>query len=190
MATSIELPRVRFTVHQYHLMGDAGVFNEGCRFELLDGEIISMTPIGHRHTTCINSNVYRFTVAFQGRAMVSAQNPLVVSEITEPQPDIVLLRWRDDFYRGALPHGEDVLLIVEAGDSSAQLDRQIKAPLYAAAGIPELWLVNLQASVVEVCREPDETGYQSVVPFRRGQRLACLAFPDVAWSVEEILGEA
>ena len=190
MASSIELPRMRFTVDQYHRMGEAGVFSESYRHELLDGEIICMTPIGHRHAACVNSNVYRFTVAFQGRALVSAQNPLIVSEVTEPQPDIVLLRWKNDFYRGALPQGQDALLIVEACDTSIELDRLMKTRLYADAGIPELWLVNLQDNQVEVYRQPVKGEYGSVQQYERGHRLSCLAFPEVSWTVEEILGDA
>jgi Uma2 family endonuclease len=189
MATSIDVPRIRFTIDQYHRIGEAGVLGSDERYELLNGEVISITPIGHRHAACVNSNAYRFTLAFPGRAIVSTQNPLVLGRFTELQPDIALLRWRDDFYRNALPTAEDALLVLEAGDTSVELDRHAKAPLYAAASVAELWLVNLRDHHVEVCRQPIGEEYRSVEQYELGERVGCLAFPHVSWTVDEVLGQ-
>jgi Uma2 family endonuclease len=181
--------RRRFTRDEYHRMAEAGVLREDDRVELLDGEVVVMSPIGGPHTACVK----RLNRLLQRRvgdlAIVSVQDPVELDERSEPQPDVALLRPRDDFYEFVTaPRPEDVLLAIEVGDTSVKFDREVKAPLYARAGVAELWLVDLPASEVQVCRRPGEKGYCEVTVLRRGDTLSPAALPDVSIHVDEILG--
>lgn len=180
--------RYRFTVDEYHRMAEAGVLHEDHRVELLDGGVVVMSPIGDPHAACVN-RINRLLGARVGeRAIVSVQNPIQLDSHSEPQPDVALLRPRDDFYASATPGPEDTLLAIEVGDSSARFDREVKAPLYAKARVRELWLVDLGAGEVRVCRRPDESGYADVSVKRRGDDLSPQALPDVIVRIVDVLG--
>lgn len=181
-------PKRKLTVDEYHRMGEVGIFHEDDRVELLDGELYEMTPIGDGHIGDVNSLNFLFSQRLGGRVIVSVQNPIRLSDYSEPEPDVVLLRPRPDFYRTGKAGPADVLLLVEVADSSLEYDRQSKLPRYAAAGIVEVWIVDVAGGVVEVYREPagDEYAVRSV--HRRGARLSPVALPDVAITVEEIVG--
>lgn len=185
----------RFTVEDYHVMGRAGVFKEDDRVELIDGQIIAMTPIGQRHVACVNQLTYLFTSRVYDRGaspnvLVSVQNPVRLDAHHEPQPDVVLLRPRKDFYADGHPGPEDVLLVVEVADTSLDFDRDVKVPRYAAAGIAEVWLVALEADYVEVYRGPEPDGYAEIVRHRRGEALTVAALPAMdALAVDDALGE-
>jgi Uma2 family endonuclease len=185
---AVELKRWRFTVDEYHRMGEAGVLGEDDRVELIDGEILEMSPIGPGHSGGINRLTYLFVGRVGDRAVVSVQNPVILNDYEEPQPDLMLLRPRSDFYRSATATPADVLLLIEVADSSVDYDRQVKAPLYARNGIPEYWMLNLLRDQVVVYREPIEDGYRSTQVFRRGETISPLAFPDLQITVEELLG--
>ncbi len=135
--------RYRFTVEDYHKMAEVDILGEDDRVELIDGEIIEMAPIGRLHAVCVVRLTDLFGETLRRRAIVWAQNPIGLGERSEPQPDLALLRWRPNFYADADPRPEDVLLIIEVADTSLAYDRDIKVPLYARAGIPEVWLVDL-----------------------------------------------
>jgi Uma2 family endonuclease len=183
-------PRVtrrRFTVDEYHRMGRAGILHEDDRVELIDGELVEMAPIGDKHVLCVNKLTWQFSAQADDRFIVSVQNPVRLSQRTEPLPDLVLLRLPWDRYAGALPGPDDVLLIVEVSDTTVAYDRREKLPRYAAAGIPEVWLVNLPRRSVEVHREPRGGRYQQVTVHRRGERISLLALPDVSVAVDEVL---
>lgn len=160
-----------FTVDEFHRMGEAGVFGEEDRLELIDGEIISMTPIGPRHAACVNRLTALLLPQLGSAAILAPQNPVSLSEHLEPQPDVVLLRSRSDFYSTAHPGPRDLLLVVEVADSSIEYDRGIKVPRYARAGIPEVWLVDLTARLVEVYRRPAGGGYAEQVAIGPGGSL-------------------
>lgn len=180
--------RHRFTVDDYHRMAEAGVLREDDRVELLDGEVVVMSPIGDPHAACVN-RLNRLLGARVGeRAIVSVQNPIQLDSHSEPQPDVALLRPRDDFYASATPRPEDTLLAIEVGDSSVRFDREVKAPLYARAGVPELWLVDLGMGEIRVCRQPAATGYGEVSVKRRGDDLSPQALADVVVRVDAVLG--
>lgn len=179
-----------FTVDDYHRMAEVGLLREDERTELLDGEVLSKMPIGSRHAGCVKWLLRQLSVTLGERAVIGAQDPVRLDRFSEPEPDLSVLRPRADLYRSAHPGPEDLLLVVEVADSSLSLDRQVKAPLYAAAGVPELWLVDLRAELVEVCRDPSPAGYRSTQRIGRGERLSPLAFPDVQLSVSELLGPA
>ena len=180
--------RRRFTADEYERMATAGIFDEDERVELLDGEIVEMAAIGSRHMACVNRLTYLFGPFAPSRFILSVQNSVRVSESFEPQPDVVLLRLRPDFYVGAVPRPEDVLLIVEVADSSLGYDRGTKLRQYAEAGIPEVWVANLRRPSVTQHRDPQAGRYQQVAIFRRGSGISPLAFPDIELRVEDILG--
>ncbi len=186
MAT--EIARYLFTVAEYQRMGEAGIFREDDRVELIEGEIVQMAPIGIRHSGCVAALNALLVPAAANRAVVFVQSPIDLDERTEPQPDLAVLKPRGDFYRAVRPNAGDVLLVVEVADSSLEYDRGVKAALYARAGIPEYWLVNLRDDVIEAYREPQQGAYRVVETLRRGDTIRVAALPDLTLAVTAILG--
>jgi Uma2 family endonuclease len=184
---AIETARRRFTADEYLRMAEAGILTEDDRVELIDGEIVEMSPTGRRHVAAVNRCNRVFSRSVGARALVSIQNPVHLAPYDEPEPDVVLLRPRADDYADELARPADILLLVEVADSSLEYDRQTKLPLYAAAGIPEAWLLNLREHRLEVHREPSPTGYVRSQVYRPGERVAPLAFPDVETAVADLL---
>jgi Uma2 family endonuclease len=184
-----DLQRYRFTVEEYHRMGEAGILPEDSRIELIAGEIVVREPIGSRHAGTVNRLTRLWTSRLGERAVVQVQNPIELpEEDSEPQPDVTLLRPRADFYTGAHPVAADVLLLIEVADSTLAVDRRVRMPLYARAAIREAWILDLTADRVEVYRAPTAKGYRQVATFARGQRLTPEAFPDLTLTVEDLLG--
>ncbi|MEG3862060.1 Uma2 family endonuclease, partial [Microcoleus sp. herbarium12] len=177
-----------FTVQEYHLMGEAGILNEDDRVELIEGEIIQMAAIGTRHATCVRRLIRQFRQLPEESAILDVQNPIQLTERTEPQPDLVLLQPRADYYETAHPIASEVLLLVEVSDSTVDFDREVKVPNYARSGIQEVWLWDLEVNCLEVYREPTANGYTSMQKFERGEMVAPLAFPEFEVSVDFILG--
>lgn len=185
---ALHLTRRRFTVSEYHRMADAGILDEDDRVELIDGEVVEMTPIGSRHAACV-ARLTRLLLQLVGdAAVVWAQNPIDLGEHSEPQPDVVLLKPRADFYSAGHPTPDDIFLLIEVGESSAAVDRRVKAPLYARSGIPEAWLVDLEQETVTLYRDPSPDGYRTAQVFRRGESVAPTAFPGHTLVIDEILG--
>jgi len=181
-----EVIRRRFTVHDYHRMGEAGILHEDDRVELIEGEIVEMAAIGTRHFTCVNG-LTRLLVRSVGDAgIVSVQNPVRLDEHTEPQPDLTVLRVRD--YRESLPMPEDVLLLIEVSDTTLAYDRGVKLPLYARVGIREVWIVDLPGEVIERHTDPSVEGYRSLERVRQGEEIKSAALPELAFRVETVLG--
>lgn len=185
---AIQLARRRFTVDEYHRMAEVGVLTEDDRVELINGEIVEMPPIGDRHAGTLDHLATLLFSHLRHAVQVRVQGPIHLDERSEPQPDLTLLRQRADFYRGAHPRPEDVLLVVEIADTTPAFDRAVKLPLYARSGIAEAWLVDLRGGRLEVHRRPTGEGYGEVRTMRRGETVSPLAFPDVALPVAEILG--
>ena len=169
-------------------MAQAGILREDDRVELLDGEILEITPIGSRHAACVDRLNPLFSDQVRRRAIVRIQNPIRLSERSEPQPDLTLLRPRPDFYAQAHPGPGGFLLVVEVAETFADVDRDVKVPLYARAGILEVWLVDLAGECIEVSRTPTTQGYQEVQRLRRGQCMASQAIPDPELAVDDVLG--
>ncbi len=184
----VELTRRLFDVDEYHRMGEVGILTEDDRVELIDGEIVVMTPIGAPHARCVMFLNDVFVRRLEGRAVVSPQNPVRLHRRMEPQPDIMLLRPPLGRYAKNIPSPGDTLLVVEVAQSSQYHDRVVKLPRYAAAGIPEVWIVDLDAGVVDVHREPTADGYRVSRRLERHQEVAPEAFPDVVLAVDDILG--
>jgi Uma2 family endonuclease len=169
-------------------MGEAGIFHPDARLELLEGEIYQMSPIGIPHAACVDFLSRFFNRHFGDRMIVRGQNPVRLSDLSEPQPDIALLRWRDDFYRSAHPTPADVLLVIEVADSTVETDRSYKIPLYASAGIPEAWLVNLPEERIELFAEPAGGVYQNNKIFSRGEEVQSHVVADLRVGVSDVLG--
>lgn len=161
--------RHRWTVAKYHRMVETGLLSEADRVELIEGELFAMAPIGSPHGGEVNYLVRCFAALMaQDKIVLAVQNPVTLPDDSEPQPDIAVLRWRDDFYRKSHPLPEDVLLIIEVADTTAQYDRDIKIPLYARHHIPEVWLVDLQQRRLESYRQPEQGEYRQVNFFSKG----------------------
>jgi Uma2 family endonuclease len=170
-------------------MGAAGIFSEDDRVELIEGEVIRMSPIGSRHAACVDRIVNALLGRFAGHGViVRVRNPIRLDEYSEPQPDVALLHPRDDFYAGEHPTPADVLLLVEVADTSIEYDRVIKVPLYARAGIPEVWLVDLTKETIELYAQPLNGAYQTSRQAARGESLTSSSIPTLTSSAESILG--
>jgi Uma2 family endonuclease len=174
-------------VDEYYRMAEAGILAPTERVELIDGEIIAMPPIGRRHVFCVARLTHAFVAGVGDRAIVLVQSPLRLADYSEPEPDLVILRQRDDGYADADAGPADALLVIEVADTSQRYDRQVKVPLYARAGIPEVWLVDLVAATITIYREPAPTGYAQAIVVRGDEELRPLAFPDLILSVVRIL---
>jgi len=185
---SVQMQRRLFTVQEYHLMSEAGVFGEDDRVELIEGEIIEMAAIGTRHASCVRRLIGQFREIPEEIAILDVQNPIQLTERTEPQPDIVLLQPRSDYYDTAHPIPSDVLLLVEVSDSTVDFERNVKVPNYARSGIQEVWLWDLEVNCLEVYRDPIANGYTLIQKFERGQQVSPMAFPEFTVSVDLILG--
>ena len=178
--------RHRFTVEEYHKMGETGIFDEDDRVELAEGEIVEMTPIGAWHAETVTTFTMLFAGGASGNYDVSVQNPVVLGDHDEPQPDLALLRL--DRNRTRLPHPEDVLLVVEVSDTTLRYDREAKFPIYARASIPEAWLVDLQNGVIELHTEPSPDGYKVVRKFDRTETVTSTKVREVSIRVALVLG--
>jgi Uma2 family endonuclease len=186
----VDVTKKLFTVDEYYKMAEAGIFGESHRVELIDGEVIEMSAIGHRHLGCVNCANTLFIESFGRRAVVSPQNPILISIWTEPQPDLVVLKPRKDFYRRKKPEPADALFVVEVADTSISYDRDVKVPRYAAAGVPEVWIEDLNNDQLLVYRSPAANRYSLSFALQRGDSVSPLAFPDVTFTIEDLLGES
>lgn len=187
MSAVLERVRHRVTVDEFHKMGEAGIFMEDDRVELIDGEMVDMAPIGSRHASVVKRLTNLLATLAQGRAIVSAQDPLRLALHSEPEPDLMLLKPRADFYSEAHPGAEDVFLLIEVCDTTVRYDREVKLPLYARHGVAEVWLIDLEARTVEICRMPQpEAGDYAERETFPGGALAPRALPDCRVVVEEL----
>ena len=177
----------RFTVDQYYAMAKAGILKKEDRVELIDGVIVAMAPIGNRHLATTDRCTKIFIEAVGGRAIVRVQGSVTFDDRTMPEPDLALLKPRDDFYASEAAGPGDVLLIVEVSDSSLDYDRGEKLALYARFGIPETWIAALPEQTLEVHTEPDGDEYKRKRIYSPGDTISPGCFPDIALPVSEIL---
>ena len=176
-------PVRRFTVEEYHRMGEVGILDEDEGVELIDGWILKMRPIGSQHAACV-SLLNRVLRPVEETAIVRVEDPIILNDETEPQPDIAVVRFKANLYADAHPRPEDVLLLIEVAETSLEEDREIKLPRYAASSIPEVWIVNLVENLIEVYREPlilanGIPGYRDRTDFLSGEPMRPGAFADV-----------
>ncbi len=177
----------RFTSVEYHRMAETGVLHPDERVELIEGEIVEMSPIGARHARCVDRLTALLVPLVTGRAIVRVQGPVLLSPTSEPQPDVALLAWRGDFYPVA-PGPSDIMLVIEVADSSLLTDRRVKVPLYGRSGVSETWLIDLVGNRVEIHRGPGPSGYASTETCRGREAVTVEAWPDLAFEAETLLG--
>lgn len=168
---SIQLAKRLLTVEEYHKMAEVGILDKDDRVELINGEIIEMSPIGKLHVNRVNRITSIFKKLPDEKAILSVQNPVSIAPYSEPEPDISLLEFRADFYEEDLPKAENVLLVIEVADTSLGYDREVKKPLFASAGIPELWIVNIEDEQVEVYKTPQNGDYIHRQDYKRGDTI-------------------
>jgi Uma2 family endonuclease len=186
---ALDLATRHFTVDEYHRMGEAGILGCEERLELISGQIVVREPIGVRHASVVDRLNRLWTSRLGERVIVRVQNPVQFVEAdSELQPDILLLRPRDDFYATGHPHASDVLLLIEVADTTLRLDRRVKIPLYAAVGIGETWLCDLVAERLEVYSQPAGGAYNLTRTLDRGETVAPGGLPDGLVAIDEVLG--
>jgi Uma2 family endonuclease len=187
MAVEVAAARRLFTREEYHRMGEVGILKPTDRVELISGEIIKISPQGRRHRAFIDNLTHLLDAGLAGRAIVSIQMPIVLADDTEPEPDVQILRRRTVPYKDREADANDVLLLVEVAESSLAYDRSTKLRLYAAAGIPEYWIVDCVAESVDVHRAPHAESYREVTRVAGPEATVALqAFPDVTLALAEI----
>jgi Uma2 family endonuclease len=174
------IKRRQINVDDYHRMGEIGLIGPDERVELIEGEIIDMAPIGFDHAGLVNWLTDRLISAVRGKANLSIQNPVRLNNRTEPEPDFAVLKLRDDFYRKQLPTAADTLLIIEVSNTSERYDREIKLPLYAAHGIPEVWLISIEKKTLSIYRTPLSDRYENEQTTDRPGVVTLAALPDVS----------
>jgi Uma2 family endonuclease len=183
----LQVEKRLWTVEEYHGMARAGILREDDRLELIKGEVVAMSPIGVRHMACVNRLNHLLMKHFHEQAVISVQNSVYLDEHSEPVPDVVLFKYRQDFYNQNAPTADDVLLLIEVSDSTLPYDRNVKRPLYAQAGIIEYWLINLVDNSVEVHREPEEGAFTKTFICYRNDEITAVSFPDVTFQITDLL---
>jgi len=169
-------------------MAEAGILTPQDRVELIEGEVIQMSPIGDRHAMAVNRANMVFARGLGDKVVVSVQNAVRINRYNEPQPDVVLIRPREDFYGNRHPRPEDVVLLIEVADTTLRYDQNVKLPIYARNGVMEVWVVDLSGEAIHVYRDPSERGYRSAQSNARGDSISPLAFPAFSIKVDDLLG--
>lgn len=180
--------RKKFCTEETHKMMEVGILPEESGWELIDGEIIHRMTIGSKHAGTVKKLNRILTNLLGEKAIVSIQDPIHVDEYNEPEPDIALLKPREDFYTENYPLPEDVLLLVEVSDSTVEFDREVKKNLYAEAGIAEFWLVNLKENTLEVYSQPKNGTYRLAQILEKGETVKSNTIENLSLDVEQILG--
>jgi Uma2 family endonuclease len=178
--------RRRFTVEEYHRMGEAGILRDDERVELIYGEVVQMNPIGSRHAACVKELNWLLSRQLGDEFRVDVQNPVRLDQGLEPQPDLAVVRARD--YRGSLPGPEDMMLLIEVADTSLAYDRDVKLPMYADAGIREVWIVDLTGGTIERHTDPSGDGYRLTARVGRKESLRSEVLPEFILETDAVLG--
>ncbi len=184
---SVQLAKRLLTVNEYYKMAEHGILKREERLELIQGEIILKPKATARHTSVV-MRLHTFLNKIEGdKCIVSVHHPITSNEFSEPEPDLALLHFREDFYEEKHPEPKDILLVIEVADTSLGYDREVKKPLFAAVGIPELWIVNIEEAQVEVYKNPANGDYISRQNFRRGDTIFIESL-DFVVKVDKVLG--
>lgn len=183
-----QFERYPITTDIYHQMIKQGILTSNDKIELLEGDLIKMSAMGPRHLASINRLTEFFILQLQGTVMVSTQGPVELSQFSEPEPDVSLLKKRADYYRSAIPKAEDALLVIEVADTTLSKDRGVKLSAYARAKIVEFWIVNLQDDIIEVYTNPTGSSYQTVRIVHRHETLSPVLLPAVILEADDVLG--
>lgn len=188
MDTETGVAAYRFSVEEFNKLGQAGIFDEDDRVELLDGEIIVMSPIGSRHAGTVLQILRLLQKRLGDNAFLNPQNPAVLDDFSEPLPDITVLKPRADHYKAEHPRAEDIFLLIEVSDTTLTYDRGRKLRKYAEREISEVWIVDVNASRIERFLAPAAGAYSISEKKDRGDEISISAFPDVVFKVEELIG--
>jgi Uma2 family endonuclease len=183
-----EATKKLFTVDEYYKIAEAGVLSERAHTELIDGEIIEMSPMGVRHAAAITRANRLFSDAFKDKAEVRVQLPLPIGKFSEPEPDLCLVNPNRPSSETQHPGPGDVFLVLEISDSSLRYDRDVKLPVYAASGVAEVWIEDLPHRTLHVYRDPDGRAYKTVLFFSGEDSVSPLAFPGTAFTVSSLIG--
>jgi Uma2 family endonuclease len=185
---AVQITRWQFTADDYERMVETGILGKNDRVELIDGEVIAMSPIGPPHAAIVNRLNAILHRQFAGTAIVSVQNPIRLNDYSEPQPDLAVLHPNDDYYAQAHPTPADILLLVEVADSSLEYDSEEKMPRYAQNTIPEVWLIDVEHQTVTQYALPSIVGYHHQVTLARGQMLVAQTIPGLDIAIDTIFG--
>ncbi|MGH8905529.1 MAG: Uma2 family endonuclease [Egibacteraceae bacterium] len=186
--TACDVERWRFTVEKYERMGQTGIFGEDDRLELIEGEIVRMSPIGPVHAWFVDLLNRVLVLQLRDRAIVRVQNPLRLAPHSEPQPDLAIVRRRRSYLLGH-PTAADVLLVIEVADTSLAFDRKVKIRMYALAGIYEVWVIDIASRAIIVFSGPLRDTYLSERTVRPGEKLTVPGFDDVVLTVADLFEE-
>jgi len=177
----------RFTVDEYYKLVEIGVLKEDERVELIEGQILELEPQSPRHASCVDRFNHHLQIKLDHRAILSVHNPVRFDQFNEPEPDAMLLKWQDDFYASGHPGSGDVLLLIEVSDNTLRYDRDVKLPIYARVGIPEVWIIDLHSGQLEVFTLPSSEGYTSSRILNSGDSVSPSAFADISLAVDDII---
>ena len=186
-AAALTREKRKFTVAEYYRMAEVGILGRDEWIELIEGEIIVMAPMGERHANGVRRIDRVLHRALGDAAIISVQCPLRLDDYSEPEPDVALLRLREDEYLDSHPGPADVLVVMEVSDSTLDFDREVKSKRYAAAGIQELWVMNLPGDCIDRLDQPGPAGYARHTIFRRGEKISPATLPDLAFAVADLL---
>jgi Uma2 family endonuclease len=178
----------RFRVEDFRKMTEVGILPEESGWEVSDGFLIDKISVGSKHAVTVNRLNQLLVVLLERGAVVAVQNPIHIDEYNAPEPDVALLKPRDDFYTNSLPKPPDVLLLIEVSDSTIEYDREVKKTLYAEAGITEYWLANLQDNTIEVYSQPKNGNYRLARILESGETIEAVAVENLKLQIDEILG--
>ncbi len=184
---SVQIAKHYITACEFERMVEGGVFEDGARLELIEGEIVDISTIGKRYAACVDRLAELFRESLGRRVIVRVQNPIQLDEHSEPQPDIALLKRREDFYEDALPTPADVLLVVEVADTSVEYDRKLKLPIYARAGVAEVWIVNLPEEKIETYSRPSGEEYEVSARHGRGEEVSSPTVSGLTIKVDDVI---
>jgi Uma2 family endonuclease len=185
---TVQIVRRLFTTTEYERMVQTGILHEDEHVELLSGEVREMSPIGSRHVACVNRLNTLLSLHVGVQAIISIQNPIRLSDYSEPEPDIAVLHARADYYADSLPTPDDILLVIEVADSSLEYDRDEKLPRYAEAMIPEVWVIDLNHNTLERYVRPIHGRFAEGVMYQRGEQFTANVLTPLTVLIENILG--
>ncbi len=177
-----------FNINQYHQMIAQGILTKYDKIELINGELITMSPVGIKHIAIVNRLNRILSKKLADKVLISVQNPILLHDQSEPEPDLVLLKPSADDYENKRPEIEDILLVIEVSDSTLKFDRTVKIPLYSEAKIMETWLIDINNECIEIYRYANNESYDQMQRYHLGQTLSILAFPELNLTVNEIFG--
>ena len=182
---AVQTQRKLFTVDDYYKMAEVGILAPEDRIELIHGEIIQMGPIKSFHASVVDNLHELLLFLLREKTIIRGQNPLRIDNYSEPEPDLSIVHFYTHKYRHQHPQPEDVHFLIEVADTTLQKDRKLKLPLYAEAGIPEVWIVNLKNNSVEVYTNPLDGAYQEMKTLRNGE---VLRFESLELELERVFG--